>query len=144
MKTSYKKPLPILENISVIDASSDGQAVGRVDDFVVFIKGAVPGDIVDVQVTRKKNKFREAKVIAIHKHSDKRVEPVCSHFGVCGGCKWQNMNYEWQLFYKQKQVNDALTRLIKIELPEIQKIIPSKKISHYSFQSRQICNIVKV
>lgn len=131
MKNSNKKPLPILENISVIDASSDGQAVGRIDDFVVFIKGAVPGDIVDVQVTRKKNKFREGKVIAIHQHSDKRVEPVCSHFGVCGGCKWQNMNYEWQLFYKQKQVSDALTRLIKIELPEIQKIIPSKNIYHY-------------
>ncbi len=126
-----KKPLPILENVSVIDASSDGQAVGRVDDFVVFIKDAVPGDIVDVQLTRKKNKFREGKAIVIHQYSDKRVAAVCKHFGVCGGCKWQNMNYEWQLFYKQKQVSDALTRLAKIELPEIQKIIPSKKIYHY-------------
>lgn len=131
MRNSNKKTLPILENIDVIDASSDGQAVGRVDDFVVFIKGAVPGDIVDVQVTRKKNKFREGKTIAIHQYSDKRTDPVCSHFGVCGGCKWQNMSYDWQLFYKQKQVSDALTRLIKIELPEIQKIIPSKKIYHY-------------
>ncbi len=126
-----KKLLPILENVNVIDASSDGQSVGRVDDFVVFIKGAVPGDIVDVQVTRKKNKFREGKAIAIHQFSDKRTESVCSHFGVCGGCKWQNMKYDWQLFYKQKQVSDALTRLIKIELPEIQKIIPSKNIYHY-------------
>ncbi|MES2284631.1 MAG: 23S rRNA (uracil(1939)-C(5))-methyltransferase RlmD [Bacteroidota bacterium] len=131
MRNSNKKPLPILENVSVIDASSDGQAVGRVDDYVVFIKGAVPGDIVDVQLTRKKNKFREGKAIAIHQYSDKRTEPVCSHFGVCGGCKWQNMHYDWQLFYKQKQVSDALTRLIKIELPEIQKIIPSKNIYHY-------------
>lgn len=131
MRNSNKKPLPILENVSIIDASSDGQAVGRVDDFVVFIKGAVPGDIVDVQITRKKNKFREGKAIAIHQYSDKRTEPVCSHFGTCGGCKWQNMHYDWQLFYKQKQVSDALTRLIKIELPEIQKIIPSKNIYHY-------------
>ncbi len=131
MRDQNKKPLAILENINVIDASSDGQAVGRMEDFVVFIKGAVPGDIVDVQVTRKKNKFREGKVIKIHQPSDKRVLPVCSHFGTCGGCKWQNMSYDWQLFYKQKQVNDALTRLIKIELPEIQKIIPSQKSYTY-------------
>ncbi len=131
MRHNNKKPLPILENVSVVDAGTEGQAVGRIDDFVVFIKGAVPGDIVDVQITRKKNKFREGKAIAIHQYSDKRVSPMCSHFGVCGGCKWQNMDYNWQLFYKQKQVNDALTRLIKIELPEIQKIIPSKNIYHY-------------
>ena len=131
MRNSNKKPLPILENVSIVDASSDGQAVGRVDDCVVFIKGAIPGDIVDVQITRKKNKFREGKAIAIHHYSDKRTEHVCQHFGICGGCKWQNLDYNWQLFYKQKQVSDALTRLIKIELPEIQKIIPSKKIYHY-------------
>jgi 23S rRNA (uracil1939-C5)-methyltransferase len=126
-----KKPLPILENVSVTDAGTEGQSIGRVDDMVVFIKDAVPGDVVDVQLTRKKNKFREGKAIAIHSYSDKRVDVVCEHFGTCGGCKWQNMDYEWQLFYKQKQVNDALTRLAKIELPEIQKIIPSKKIYHY-------------
>lgn len=126
-----KKPLPILENVSVTDAGTEGQSIGRVNDMVVFIKDAVPGDVVDVQLTRKKNKFREGKAIAIHSYSDKRVNVVCEHFGTCGGCKWQNMHYEWQLFYKQKQVNDALTRLAKIELPEIQKIIPSKKIYHY-------------
>jgi len=126
-----KKILPILENVNVIDASSDGQSVGRVDDYVVFIKDAIPGDVVDVQITRKKNKFREGKVIKIHTYSDKRTKPVCSHFGVCGGCKWQNMSYEWQLFYKQKQVVDALTRIAKIEFPEIQKIIPSQKIYQY-------------
>jgi len=126
-----KKPLPILEKVSVTDAGTEGQAVGRVDDVVVFIKDAVPGDVVDVQLTRKKNKFREGKAIVIHQYSDKRVDSVCKHFGTCGGCKWQNMDYEWQLFYKQKQVSDALTRLAKIELPEIQKIIPSKKIYHY-------------
>lgn len=126
-----KKILPVLENIMVLDASSDGQSVAKTDEYVIFIKGAVPGDIVDLQITRKKSKYREAKTIAIKKSSEKRVEAVCQHFGVCGGCKWQNMSYEWQLFYKQKQVTDALTRLAKIELPEIQKIVPSKKTYYY-------------
>ncbi len=131
MKPNNKKPLPILENVSVIDASSDGQSVARTEEYVIFIKGAVPGDIVDVQVTRKKSKYREANTITIKHASDKRTEPVCKHFGTCGGCKWQNMSYDWQLFYKHKQVTDALTRLAKIELPEIQKILPSKKTYNY-------------
>jgi 23S rRNA (uracil1939-C5)-methyltransferase len=131
MRPNNKKPLPILENISVTDASSDGQSIAKTDEYVIFIKGAVPGDIVDLQITRKKSKYREANTIAIKQASEKRVEPVCIHFGTCGGCKWQNMSYEWQLFYKQKQVTDALTRLAKIELPEIQKIIPSKKTYFY-------------
>lgn len=126
-----KKPLPIIENVPVLDASSDGQAVARIDDVVLFIKNAVPGDVVDVQITRKKNKFREGSAIAIHSYSDKRTEAICKHFGTCGGCKWQNMNYEWQLFYKQKQVKDALTRLIKIELPEIDPILASGKTYNY-------------
>ncbi len=131
MRNANKKPLPILENITVIDASSDGQSVARTEEYVIFIKGAVPGDIVDVQVTRKKAKYREATAINIKQASEKRTEPVCQHFGTCGGCKWQNMSYDWQLFYKQKQVSDALTRLAKIELPEIQKIVPSQKTYNY-------------
>lgn len=131
MKKMDKKPPQIVENIAVIDASSDGQAVAKTEDYVMFIKGAVPGDVVDVQITRKKSKYREAKTIAVKQRSDKRVDEVCSHFGVCGGCKWQNMSYEWQLYYKQKQVTDALTRLAKIELPEIKKILPSEKTYHY-------------
>lgn len=131
MRNANKKPLPILENITVIDASSDGQSVARTEEYVIFIKGAVPGDIVDLQITRKKSKYREANTIAIKQKSEKRTDPVCNHFGTCGGCKWQNMDYNWQLFYKQKQVSDALTRLAKIELPEIQKIIPSKKVYNY-------------
>ncbi|MEO6904370.1 MAG: 23S rRNA (uracil(1939)-C(5))-methyltransferase RlmD [Bacteroidia bacterium] len=126
-----KKSLPIIENVVVIDATSDGQAVGKTDQGIVFIKYAVPGDIVDVEITRKKNKFKEGRIVSIHHYSDKRVDPVCKHFGVCGGCKWQNMDYASQLFYKQKQVSDALTRLIKIELPAINEIIPSKKVYHY-------------
>jgi 23S rRNA (uracil1939-C5)-methyltransferase len=131
MRKANKKPLPILENISVMDASSDGQSVAKTDEYVIFVKGAVPGDVVDVQITRKKSNYREGKAIAVHTYSDKRTDVVCNHFGVCGGCKWQNMSYEWQLFYKQKQVSDALTRLSKIELPEILKIVPSKKTYNY-------------
>lgn len=131
MRPNNKKPLPILENIAVTDASSDGQSIARTDEYVIFIKGAVPGDVVDLQITRKKSKYREANTIAVRSASDKRVAPVCKHFGTCGGCKWQNMSYEWQLFYKQKQVSDALTRLAKIELPEFQKILPSQKVYFY-------------
>lgn len=131
MKPYTKKTLPVLENISVVDASSDGQSVARTDEYVIFIKGAVPGDIVDLQITRKKSKYREANVIAVKQPSEKRTQPVCKHFGTCGGCKWQNMSYNWQLFYKHKQVTDALTRLAKIELPEFMPILPSKKVYHY-------------
>lgn len=126
-----KKTLPLLEKVSVIDAGTEGQAIGRVEDVVVFIKDAVPGDVVDVQLTRKKNKYREGKAVKLHHASEKRTTPVCSHFGVCGGCKWQNMDYSWQLFYKQKQVNDALTRLAKIDLPEISTIKASEKVYNY-------------
>ncbi|MDF2437965.1 MAG: rRNA m(5)U939 methyltransferase [Bacteroidota bacterium] len=131
MRATNKKPLPILENITVTDTSSDGHSIARTDEYVIFIKGAVPGDVVDLQITRKKSKYREANTIAVKHPSEKRTEAVCKHFGTCGGCKWQNMDYEWQLFYKQKQVTDALTRLAKIELPEIQKIFPSQKVYFY-------------
>jgi 23S rRNA (uracil1939-C5)-methyltransferase len=131
MRPNNKKPLPILENIRVTDASSDGHSVARTDEYVIFIKGAVPGDLVDLQITRKKSKYREASVIAVKEASEKRTAAVCKHFGTCGGCKWQNMSYDWQLFYKQKQVSDALTRLAKIELPEISQILPSQKVYFY-------------
>jgi 23S rRNA (uracil1939-C5)-methyltransferase len=126
-----KKPLPVIENVSVIDASSDGQSVARTEEYVMFIKGAVPGDVVDVQITRKKSKYREGKAIHVHQFSEKRTDPVCQHFGTCGGCKWQNMDYAWQLYYKQKQVSDALIRLAKIQLPAINTIIPSGQVYHY-------------
>jgi len=131
MRTKQKKSLPVLEDVQVIDASSDGQSVAKTDDYVLFIKGAVPGDVVDVQLTRKKSKYREGNAIRIKQASEKRAEPVCPHFGICGGCKWQNMSYTWQLYYKQKQVTDALTRLARIELPEIMPILPSQKSYYY-------------
>ncbi|MBI9037293.1 MAG: 23S rRNA (uracil(1939)-C(5))-methyltransferase RlmD [Bacteroidales bacterium] len=127
-----RKPnLPVFENVEIIDAGSEGKAVARVDDKVIFIPYVVPGDVVDVKTTKKKKSFFEGKAIKIHKYSDLRVKPLCSHFGVCGGCKWQNLSYEKQLFYKQKQVFDNFTRIGKFEFPEILPIIPSENQYYY-------------
>lgn len=126
-----KKELPILEKVAVTDAAAEGKAVARVENMVVFISNAVPGDVADLQVTRKKSNYREARAINFHVLSDKRAEPACSHFGICGGCKWQNMKYEHQLFYKQKQVKDSLQRVAKVEFPEILPILGSQNEYYY-------------
>lgn len=126
-----KKPLPLLEEIEITDIAAEGKALARVDDLVVFVPYVVPGDIVDLQVTRKKHSFMEAKAVKIHKYSSLRTTPFCKHYGVCGGCKWQCLSYENQLFYKQKQVVDTLTRIGKVELPEVMPILGSKQITHY-------------
>ena len=120
-----------MEGITIMDTASTGQSIAKVNDLVIFIEGGVPGDVVDLQVTRKKARYREAKVIRILKPSEKRVTPECQHFGVCGGCKWQDLDYSAQLFYKQKQVYDNLSRIGKIELPEITPILPSQRIYYY-------------
>jgi 23S rRNA (uracil1939-C5)-methyltransferase len=127
-----RKPnLPVFENIEIIDAGSEGKAVARIDDKVIFIPYVVPGDIVDVKIVKKRKSYFEGKAIKIHKYSDLRVDPLCSHFGLCGGCKWQNLTYEKQLFYKQKQVFDNFTRIGKFQFPEILPIIPSKNQYYY-------------
>lgn len=126
-----KKPLPLLEEIEITALAAEGKALARVNDMVVFVPYVVPGDIVDLQVIRKKHSFMEAKVLKFHKKSADRVEPMCSHFGVCGGCKWQCLSYERQLDYKQKQVVDTLTRIGKVELPEVTPILSSKLTSGY-------------
>ena len=126
-----KKPLPIFENITITDIAAEGKAIAKIDDIVVFVPFVVPGDIVDLQVTRKKSHFMEARAIAFHSFSENRVEAVCEHFGICGGCKWQILPYSEQIRYKQKQVLDNLTRIGKIELPEILPIIGSKKTEFY-------------
>lgn len=131
MRHIKKKVYQVLKNVEVTDAGSEGQSVARVNDKVIFIKGAVPGDVVDVQLTKKKNNYAEGKVVDIHRFSEKRTEPVCEHFGVCGGCKWQNMKYESQLFYKQKQVSDALRRIGKIDIPEMPAVLGSSEVLHY-------------
>lgn len=126
-----KKPLPLLEEIEITALAAEGKALARVNDMVVFVPYVVPGDVVDLQVIRKKHSFMEAKVVKFHKKSADRVEPMCSHFGVCGGCKWQCLSYERQLDYKQKQVVDTLIRIGKVELPEVTPILGSKLTSAY-------------
>jgi len=126
-----RRAYPLLENIEILDAGSEGKAVARVDNMVVFVPFLVPGDIADIQVIRKKKKYFEGRVVRIHKFSDRRVEARCMHFGLCGGCKWQNMSYEQQLIFKQKQVKDSFDRIGGFEYPEIPDIIGSPKQFQY-------------
>lgn len=126
-----KKLLPLLENITITDVAAEGKAIAKVDNLVIFVPYAVPGDVVDLQIKRKKHSYAEAEVVKVHQYSDKRVKPFCKHFGICGGCKWQCLSYEDQLFYKQKQVVDNLTRIGKVEIPEVSPILGSKHIKEY-------------
>ncbi len=126
-----KKTLPLLEKVLITDVAAEGKALARVNDLVVFVPYVVPGDVVDLQVTRKKHNYAEAEAVKFYEFSEKRVEPFCQHFGVCGGCKFQCMDYQAQLFYKQKQVYDNLTRIGKIEIPEIRPILGSSKTKAY-------------
>jgi len=126
-----KKPHPIFENVTITDIAAEGKAIARVNELIVFVPFVVPGDVVDLQVTRKKSNFMEARPIKFHSYSEKRCDAVCQHFGICGGCKWQILPYPEQLYYKQKQVDDNLTRIGKIELPEISPIIGSSKTEFY-------------
>ncbi len=129
--TRKKKALPILENITITDIAAEGKCIARIDDMVVFVPFVVPGDVVDLQVRRKKHHYCEAEVIRFIKYSDVRTKPMCEHFGVCGGCKWQNLPYSEQLKAKQKQVFDQLTRIGKIALPEFREILGSVKTQEY-------------
>lgn len=127
-----KKKFHLFENIKVIDTAAKGKTVAKSPDGrVIFLSNAIPGDIVDVQTGRKRKSFFEGKAVKFHKLSDKRTEPVCNYFGVCGGCKWQNMKYEEQLFYKQKEVTNNLIRIGHLELPEITPIAGCKEIYFY-------------
>lgn len=126
-----KKPLPILEGVTITDVAAEGKSLTRVNDMVVFVPFAVPGDVVDLQVRKKKHHYCEAEVVRFIKYSERRAEPVCQHFGICGGCKWQNLPYEDQLKAKQKQVHDQLTRIGKVDLPDFRPILGSEKIYEY-------------
>ena len=126
-----KKELPLLEKVTITDVAAEGKALARVNDMVVFVPYVVPGDVVDLQVKRKKHSYAEAVAVKFHEFSSLRTEPICKHFGVCGGCKWQCLKYEDQLRYKQKQVTDNLMRIGKIELPEISPILGSELTERY-------------
>ncbi|MCD7900633.1 MAG: 23S rRNA (uracil(1939)-C(5))-methyltransferase RlmD [Bacteroides sp.] len=126
-----KKQLPLLDKVTITDIAAEGKAIAKVDDLVIFIPYVVPGDIVDIQIKRKKNKYAEAEVVKFHEYSSIRSIPFCEHFGICGGCKWQILPYPEQIRYKQKQVTDNLTRIGKIDLPEISPILGSEKTQFY-------------
>jgi len=121
----------IFEKVTIIDAGSEGKAVARVNDLVIFVPFVVPGDIADIEIVKKKRAYIEGKAVHFHAYSEKRSEPFCSHFGTCGGCRWQNMKYEDQLFYKHKQVVDSFTRIAKIEKPDVLPILASEKTTFY-------------
>ena len=126
-----KKPLPLLEKITVTGIASEGKAIAKKDDMVIFVPYVVPGDVVDLQLTRKKNSYAEAKTVHFHEYSKQRTEAFCEHYGICGGCKWQILPYPEQIRYKQQQVVDNLTRIGKIPLPEISPILGSEKTVFY-------------
>ena len=122
----------IFTNVEVIDAAARGKTVAKAPDGrVIFLPNAVPGDIVDVQTFKKRKAYFEGKATVFHKLSDKRTTPECQHFGVCGGCKWQDMGYEHQLFYKQKEVTNNLTRIGHLDLPEVTPILGSAEQYFY-------------
>jgi 23S rRNA (uracil1939-C5)-methyltransferase len=131
MRRGKNTPNLRFENVTVIDIAEEGKGVGKTEDFVLFIEKAVPGDVVDVEVYRKKKNFGEAKITALLQPSQHRTEPFCEHFGTCGGCKWQHMTYEAQLLFKQKAVTDALSRLAKVEVGHTLPIVASPADRYY-------------
>lgn len=126
-----KKQLPLLENIEITKIAAEGKAIAKVADLVIFVPYVVPGDVVDLQLTKKKNAYAEARVVSIKEYSPVRQPAICEHFGLCGGCKWQILPYEEQLKFKQQQIEDNLTRIGKIELPDISPILGSKNTVFY-------------
>ncbi|MDE7089920.1 MAG: 23S rRNA (uracil-5-)-methyltransferase RumA, partial [Prevotella sp.] len=126
-----KKPLPLLEGVTIEAIAAEGKCLFHWQELVVFVPFCVPGDVVDVQIRRKKHSFAEGEVVRFIEHSKVREIPFCRHFGVCGGCKWQNLPYEEQLKFKQQQVYDQLHRIGKVELPEFRPILGSVKTQEY-------------
>lgn len=122
----------VFDNIRVLDAGAKGVSVAKAPDGkVIFIPNVVPGDVIDVQTLKKRKAYYEGKAVRFHEFSKHRVEPVCEHFGVCGGCKWQNMNYEQQLIFKQNEVKNHLQRIGKVELPDFEPILGSQNQFFY-------------
>jgi len=131
VKVGRKKQLPLLEKVRITDIGAEGNALARVENQVVFVPMLVPGDVVDIKVKRKKKKYLAGAVLRFHEYSSDRIEPVCRHFGVCGGCKWQHLPYELQLKFKEKQVADNLMRIAKVAVPRPEPILPSPEIFRY-------------
>ena len=129
MKRKIKHP--VLEKLKVENIGAEGKAIAKSDGLVVFTTNLVPGDVADIKITSKHKNYMQGYPVKIHKYSPKRITPFCDHFGVCGGCKWQQLSYEEQLKYKHQQVAENLKRIGKTDLPEINSIIPSEKLINY-------------
>ena len=129
-----------LEKISVVDYAAEGKALGRVDGKVIFIEGAIPGDVVDVRLSKNKKDWAEGKVTLVHQYSPDRVDPFCEHFGVCGGCKWQMLPYEKQLQFKQQEVEQHLKRIGKVALPAIEPILGCAETRFYRNKLEFTCS----
>src|SRR5574343_290910 len=125
------KTLPIIEKVEIIDIANEGKGIAKHEDLVIFVEKVVPGEVVDIQIHKKKKNLAEGSPIHFHTYSSDREQAFCSHFGSCGGCKWQNMSYNAQLNFKHKIVSDALHRLAKVELPEILPIKGSEGTKHH-------------
>lgn len=126
-----RKELPLLHNVEISDVAAEGNSLARVNDMVIFIPFGAPGDIVDIQLTKKKKSYAEGRIKNILTPSNIRVTPKCEHFTICGGCRWQHLPYEFQLQCKQQQVHDALQRIAKVPIPKINQIIGSENIWEY-------------
>lgn len=125
------RPHPLLENVTISDVAAEGKAIARINDMVVFVPFGAPGDVVDIQLTKKKKNYGEGRIVRYHSLSDKRCDTFCEHFGVCGGCKWQHLPYPEQLAFKQQQIVDNLSRIGKVDLPPISPIMGSDKTIYY-------------
>jgi 23S rRNA (uracil1939-C5)-methyltransferase len=123
-----------VENVEIIDISTEGKSIAKIDGMVIFLEGGVPGDVADVLITRKKNNYVEGHITSLKKESENRITPKCEHFGVCGGCKWQHLNYKTQLYFKQKMVSDALTRIAKLDITSLKPIIPNSE--NYDYRNK--------
>ncbi len=123
--------MPLLEKVMITDIGAEGNAIARIDNQVVFVPMLIPGDVVDIRVRKKRRKYLEGSVVRFHEYSPDRISPRCAHFGVCGGCKWQHLPYDKQLFWKEKQVKDNLTRIGKLDIPEMDPVIGSSEIFLY-------------
>ncbi|MDR3267464.1 MAG: 23S rRNA (uracil(1939)-C(5))-methyltransferase RlmD [Tannerella sp.] len=126
-----KKKLPVLEKMLITGIAAEGKAIAKHDDLVIFVPYAVPGDVADIQLTRKKHSYAEGKAVRFHTYAPQRTEAFCEHYGLCGGCQWQILPYDEQIRYKQQQVTDHLTRIGKVDLPEISPIRGSQKTVFY-------------
>lgn len=126
-----KKKFPILEHITISDIAAEGKAIAKVNDIIVFVEGAIPGDVVSLQITKKKKRYCEARIITFESYSPQRLQAFCKHFGICGGCKWQILPYELQLQYKEQQVVDQITRIGHVHIAQTRAIVGAEKTTWY-------------